>query len=36
MQIFAPKQWTETADPCGLIRKKLEEGEQPGSIYQLI
>jgi hypothetical protein len=24
MQIFAPNQWTEAAEPCGWIRKKLE------------
>jgi hypothetical protein len=28
MQIFAPNQWTEAADPCGGLRKKLEEAEK--------
>jgi hypothetical protein len=28
MQIFAPNQWTETADPLGWIRGKLEENEE--------
>jgi hypothetical protein len=30
MQIFAPNQWTEAADPCGWIRESLEEAEQKG------
>ena len=30
MQIFAPNQWTEAADPCGWIREKLEEAEEEG------
>jgi hypothetical protein len=30
MQIFAPNQWTEAADPCGRIREKLEEAEDEG------
>jgi hypothetical protein len=30
MQIFAPKQWTEAADPFGSIREKLEETDQEG------
>jgi hypothetical protein len=30
MQIFAPNQRTEAADPCGLIREKLEEAEEEG------
>jgi hypothetical protein len=28
MQIFAPNQWTEAADPCGWIREKLEKAEE--------
>lgn len=28
MQIFAPSQWTEAADPCSQIREKLEETEE--------
>jgi hypothetical protein len=28
MQIFALNQWTEAADPCDLIREKLEEAEK--------
>jgi hypothetical protein len=31
MQIFAPNQWTEAANPCGLIREKLEEAEEEGN-----
>jgi hypothetical protein len=30
MQIFAPKHWTEAADPDGWIREKLEEAEEEG------
>jgi hypothetical protein len=30
MQIFAPNQWIETADPCGCIGGKLEEAEEDG------
>jgi hypothetical protein len=30
MQIFAPNQWTKTAESCGLIREKLEESEVEG------
>jgi hypothetical protein len=30
MQIFAPNQRTEAADPCGWIREKLEEAEEEG------
>ena len=30
MQIFAPNQWTETADPCGWISEELEEPEEGG------
>jgi len=30
MQIRAPKQWTEAADPCDCIREKLEEAEEEG------
>jgi hypothetical protein len=30
MQVFAPNQWTEAADPCGWIKKKLEEAEEEG------
>jgi hypothetical protein len=28
MQIFAPNQCTEAADPCGSIRERLEEAEE--------
>jgi hypothetical protein len=28
MQIIAPDQWTEAADSCGWIRKRLEEAEE--------
>jgi hypothetical protein len=28
MQMFIPNQWTEAADSCGLIRKKLEKVEE--------
>jgi hypothetical protein len=28
MQIFIPKQWTETGDPCGWIREKVEVAEE--------
>jgi hypothetical protein len=31
MQIFAPNPWTETADPFGWIRGKLEEAEEEGN-----
>jgi hypothetical protein len=31
MQIFAPNQWTEAAEPCGWIREKLEEAEEEGN-----
>jgi len=31
MQICAPNQWTEAADPSGLIRGKLEEAEEEGN-----
>jgi hypothetical protein len=31
MQIFAPSQWTEAADPSGWIRGKLEEAEEKGN-----
>jgi hypothetical protein len=27
MQIFAPNQWTEAADPCGWIKEKMEVEE---------
>jgi len=30
IQICAPKQWTEAADPCGWIRGKPEEAEEEG------
>jgi hypothetical protein len=30
MQIFAPNQWTEVADPCGKIRERLKEAEYMG------
>ena len=30
MQIFAPNQWTEAADPCGWISEELEEPEEGG------
>jgi hypothetical protein len=30
MLIFAPNQWTEAADPCGWIGKKLKEAEEEG------
>jgi hypothetical protein len=30
MQIFVPNQWTEAADSCGCIRKRLEEAEKEG------
>ena len=32
MQIFAPNQWTEAADPCGWIRGKVEEAEEEGNL----
>jgi hypothetical protein len=32
MQIFASNQWTEAADPCGLIRERLEEAEEEGDL----
>jgi hypothetical protein len=28
MQIFAPNQWTEAADPCCCTRERLEEAEK--------
>jgi hypothetical protein len=28
MQIFGPNQWIKAADPCGWIRKKLDETEK--------
>jgi len=31
MQICAPNQWTDPADPCGWIREKLEEAEEEGN-----
>jgi len=31
MQICAPNQWTEAADPSGWIREKLEEAEEEGN-----
>jgi hypothetical protein len=31
MQIFAPNQWTEAADPCGWIRENLKEAEKEGN-----
>jgi len=31
MQIFTPKQWTEAAEPCGWVRKNLEEDEKDNS-----
>jgi hypothetical protein len=31
MQIFAPNQWTEAADPCGWIRERLKEAEEEGN-----
>ena len=30
MQIFAPNQWSEYADPCGWISGNLEEAEEEG------
>jgi hypothetical protein len=30
LQIFAPNQWADTADPCGWIRESLEEAEEEG------
>jgi hypothetical protein len=30
MQIFAPNQCAEAADPCGWFRGKLEEAEEEG------
>jgi hypothetical protein len=30
MQILAPNQWTEAADPCGWIRENLGEAEDEG------
>jgi hypothetical protein len=30
MQVIAPNQWTEAADPCSWIRGKLEEAEEEG------
>jgi hypothetical protein len=30
MLIFVPNLWTETADPCGWIRDKMEEVEEEG------
>jgi hypothetical protein len=30
MQIFAPNQWTEAADPCSWITEKLEEVQEEG------
>ena len=32
MQIFAPNQWTEAADPPGWIRERLEEAEEEGNL----
>ena len=31
VQIFAPNQWTEAADPSGSMREKLEEAEEEGN-----
>jgi hypothetical protein len=31
MQIFAPNQWTEGADPCGWIRERVEKAEEEGN-----
>ena len=31
MQILTPKQWTDIGDPCGWIRKSLEEAEEEGN-----
>jgi len=31
MQICAPNQWTEAADPCGWVREQLEEAEEEGN-----
>ena len=28
MQIFVPNQWTEAAEPCGLVREMLKEAEE--------
>jgi hypothetical protein len=30
MQVFAPNQWTEAADPYCLIRERLKEAEEKG------
>ena len=30
MQIFTSNQWTEVDEPCGWIRKRLEESEEEG------
>jgi hypothetical protein len=30
MQILAPNQWTEAANPCGWIRERLEEAQKKG------
>jgi hypothetical protein len=32
MQIFIPNQWTEAPDPCGWIRKRLEEVEEDNPV----
>jgi hypothetical protein len=34
MQIFAPHQRTEAADPCGSNRGKLEEAEEEGNTIE--
>jgi hypothetical protein len=31
MQMFTPKEWTDAADPGGLIRERLEEAEEEGN-----
>jgi hypothetical protein len=31
MQIYAPNQWTEAADPCGCITKRQEEAKKEGN-----
>jgi len=31
MQICAPNQWTEAAEPSGWIKEKLEEAEEEGN-----
>jgi hypothetical protein len=36
MQIFAPNQWTEAADPCDWSRERLKEAEEENQQSQLI